>query len=374
MLTIGVDASRGFLNQRTGVEEYSYQLLQALAKLDSGHRFIYYLNGQENRKVASGFSWPDLVVLKDIPRRRFWVHTRLGPKARRDKVDVLFIPAQAMPFLNPVPTVVTLHGLEYEYYPESYSLGRRLYLRLSTKFSLRHALQIIAVSQNTKEDLVKMYHADPEKISVVYHGYDSTYPITNGVSSFSSLNPLNFPYANFILAIGRLEKRKNLGSLIKAFNLIRKKGSWPGQLVLIGKPGFGYQEIKQRIKTSPYREQIIEKGYVSDEEKWHFLSKADVFVFPSLYEGFGLPLLEAFAAQTPVVAARAASIPEIGGNACLYFDPQDPQEMSRQIERVLTNQKLKEDLIAKGKVRIKSFSWEECARESLKVIESIVQV
>ncbi len=370
-MLIGIDASRGFLHSRTGVEEYSYQLLRALAVLSTSHRFLLYLNGEENIKVAQEINWPDNFLINNIPRRRFWVHTRLGPQARRDRVDVLFVPAQAMPLSNPVPTVVTLHGLEYEHYPESYSRGRRLYLRFSTKFSLRHARKIIAVSENTKKDLVKIYHGDPQKIQVVYHGYDATYPITDGVSSFSALNPLDHPYANFILAIGRLEKRKNIITLIRAFERVREKSNWPGQLVLIGKPGYGYAEIKKAILNSSYRESILEKGYVCEEEKWHYLQKADVFVFPSLYEGFGLPLLEAFAAGTAVVSSNAASLPEVGGDACLYTDPLDPQEMSEQILKILENQKTRERLQKYAAERIKMFSWEKCARETLAVFESV---
>jgi len=388
-MLIGIDASRGFLKNRTGVEEYSYQLIRALAKIDEKNQYILYLNGAENITMAGKLDWPENFKLKNIPFLRLWVHIALCRAAWQDKLDVLFIPAQAMPIFYLRKVVVTLHGLEYEHYPESYSAWRRFYLRLTTKFSLKHAAKIIAVSENTKKDLIKMYNGDTEKIKMVYHGFNAPTPTPSPpaiaslrrkrAGTFPSGRGSGFPLlskegrgevlAPFLLAIGRLEKRKNIIGLIKAFELIKKDG-WIGKLVLIGKPGYGYSEIKKAIQDSPYKEDIIEKGYVSNEEKWRILQSATVFVFPSFYEGFGMPLLEAFAARVPVAASNASSLPEVGGDACVYFNPENIDDMARKIKEVLENENLRQDLIQKCRTRLQNFSWEKCARETLEVIKN----
>ncbi|MDD5627223.1 MAG: glycosyltransferase family 1 protein [Patescibacteria group bacterium] len=387
-MLIGIDASRGFLKKRTGVEEYSYQIVKALIKVDSQNQYILYLNGQENEEVARGIVWPSNFKLKNIPFPRLWVHLALCIAAWRDKLDVLFIPAQAMPIFYPRETVVTLHGLEYEHYPESYSAWRRFYLRWTTRFSLKHAAKIIAVSENTKKDLIKMYGGDAEKIKVVYHGFSVSAPTSSflpaqgrGSVRTPSISPLErgseFPLLSkegsrevlnpFLLSIGRLEKRKNIINLIKTFELLKGDG-FRGELVLVGKPGYGYSEIKKAILSSPDQKDIIEKGYVPEEEKWQILQSAAVFIFPSFYEGFGMPLLEAFAADVPVAASNTSSLPEIGGDACVYFNPENVDDIARKIREVLASNNLRQDLIQKGQTRLANFSWQKCGRETLFIL------
>jgi len=376
IILIGLDASRGFLKNRTGVEEYSYQITKALIKIDQKNQYILYLNGDENLEVASEIFWPDNFKLKNIPLQRAWVHLRLCRAARRDRVNALFIPSQAMPVFYPGKTVVTLHGLEYEHYPKSYSAWRKFYLRQTTKFSLKAAAKIIAVSENTKKDLVKMYNGDAEKIRVVHHGYNAQ--LFPSALRGGDLKGADCKYVGnkqhwqaqepFFLAIGRLETRKNILNLIKAFELLKKDG-WGGKLVLVGKPGYGYEKIKKALEESPNKKDIIEKGFVSENEKWQLLRSAAVFVFPSFYEGFGMPLLEAFSAGAPVICSNASSLPEVGEDACLYFDPNDVREISQKIKQVLDNDILRQDLIAKGQIRLRNFSWEKCGRETLEVLE-----
>lgn len=380
-MLIGIDASRGFLKKRTGVEEYSYQIVKALTKVDSQNQYILYLNGQENEEVARGIAWPSNFKFKNISFPRLWVHLALCLAAWRDRLDVLFIPAQAMPIFYPRKTVVTLHGLEYEYYPESYSVFRRFYLRFTTKFSLKHAAKIIAVSENTKKDLIKMYDGDAEKIKVVYHGYNVLLfpsslrggcPKTTDEAISSDckyVGDKQYSRAEklFLLTIGRLEARKNIINLIKAFELLKNDG-WGGKLVLVGKAGYGYSEIKKAIFGSPYQEDIIEKGFVSEEEKLQILQTATVSVFPSFYEGFGMPLLEAFAADVPVAASSASSLPEIGGNACVYFNPENVDDIARKVREILENKSLCQNLIQKGQTRLADFSWQKCARETLSIL------
>lgn len=427
-MVIGIDASRGFLKKRTGVEEYSHQIVKALIKVDSQNQYILYLNGQENEEVARGIAWPSNFKFKNIPFPRLWVHLALCLMAWRDKLDVLFIPAQAMPIFYSRKTVVTLHGLEYEHYPESYSAWRRFYLRWTTRFSLKHAAKIIAVSENTKKDLIKMYGGDAERIKVVYHGFNTAAPspspsllrplfesedssrlgsqdplqdrtteserpeadfggqASRGSVRTPSISPLErgsgFPLLSkeglgevlspFLLSIGRLEKRKNIINLIKAFELLKRDG-WGGELVLVGKDGYGYSEIKKAILGSPYQEDIIEKGFISEEEKLQILQTATAFVFPSFYEGFGMPLLEAFAAGVPVAASNVSSLPEIGGDACIYFNPDDIDDIARKVREILEDKNLRQNLIQKGKFCLQNFSWEKCARETLRVLEETIK-
>jgi len=334
-MLIGINARAAFKEPRTGVEEYTYQLIKHLTMLEESkkHRFILYT--KENLK------WP-------LP---MWTQIRLAAEMTVNKPDVLFIPVHVLPLIHPQNSVVTIHGLEYEYYPEMYPWRHLRYLQWSTKYALKNARQIIAVSENTKNDLVKLYGGRPEKIEVIYHGVE----IPN--SKFQTKQP-------YILFIGRLEAKKNIQGLIKAFNLLKKKYQIPHKLILVGPRGYGYENPK-------FRDDIIEKGYISQEEKWQLLKSADLFALPSFYEGFGIPILEAQAAGCPVITSNVSSMPEVAGQGAILIDPKNIEEIAEAMYKIISHSQLKKDLIAKGEQNVKRFSWPKCANQTLKILTEL---
>jgi len=374
-MLIGINATAASRRPRTGVEEYTYQLIKHLTMLEETrrHRFVLYSNKQltiNNKQLPENFKvrqlkWP-------LP---MWTQVRLASEMLFYKPDVLFIPVHVLPTAHPKNSVVTIHGLEYEYYPEMYPWRHLRYLRWSTKYALEHAQKIIAVSENTKKDLIELYGGKPEKIEIVYHGVigqgqslrdsPASRPVPEGLS-------LQSPY---ILFIGRLEKRKNIEGLIEAFALLKEKYKIPHKLVLVGpRELLGAVPARASFERTHFHgqsldgDQIITTGYVSEPEKWSLLKKADAFVLPSFYEGFGIPILEAQTVGCPVVTSNISSMPEVAGKGAILVEPKNIEQITEGIHKIISDSQLRKDLIAKGYQNVKRFSWQKCAQETLKIL------
>lgn len=373
MKTIGLDGSRAFLAYKTGIEEYSYQVIKHLRKtIPKEVRVRLYvrkkLHWQEKRFIfvypEIDFSLPDNWELCGIWAPRFWTQIGLSLEMFFQPVETLFVPAHTLPLMGGKRNVVTVHGLEYEICQEAYSLWERLYMRHSIQFSCRKADTVIAVSKNTREDLLKLYQVAEEKIRVVYEGYIPQDEKQESVSSHrQSLT------TDSVLFIGRLEERKNILRLIEAFEILKERFQRGESLVLIGKKGYGYEKIAARIEASKYKENIEVLGYVTDREKKSYLENASVFTFATLYEGFGLPVLEAQAAGVAVVTSNTSSLPEVGGEGAVYVDPLSSESIAEGLSQVLQmSEEEKATLILRGKENLTRFSWEKCAQEIAEVL------
>ena len=245
-------------------------------------------------------------------------------------------------------------------FPGAYTLWERLYMRLSIRFSVRAASRVIAVSENTKRDLVRLYGVPPEKVSVIYEGASENnfqFPISN----FQSNHKSQFPKTEkpYLIFVGRLEERKNVARIIEAFELLKQENHIPHELVLVGKPGYGYEKIWRKIQDTKYK--IHELGYVSEEEKRRLLAGADIFLFPTLYEGFGLPVLEAQAAGIPVVTSDTSSLPEIAGSGAVFVDPLSSESIAAGIAGLLSDDGKRSAIIRKGLENAARFDWKKCA-------------
>jgi len=339
-MVIGINAVAAFIKPRTGVEEYTYQLIKHLAMLEGAqkHRFILYSN--------KNLKW-------SLP---MWTQVRLSAEMIFNKPDVLFIPVHVLPLVHPRNSVVTIHGLEYEYYPQMYPKKHLAYLRWSTKYALRNASKVIAISENTKKDLIELYNGDPEKIQVVHHGVG----IPDGILSrkVNGNKDKGYPY---ILYIGRLETKKNIHGLIRAFELLKKRYQVPHKLVLAGLKGYQYDKIN-------FSKDIILKGYVSEKEKWQLLKNADMFVFPTFYEGFGMPILEAQVSGCPVITSNVSSMPEVAGQGAILVKPENIEEICDRMYQIIEDRDFKERLVNEGYENAKRFSWKKCAQETLRVL------
>ena len=369
-MNIGIDASRAFIKKRTGTEEYSYQFIKNLTKIDiSSHQiFLYVKNNSE-----IDLDLPKNFIVKKICYNRLWTQLGLSLEMKKNAVEVLFVPSHTIPIIHPKNTAVTIHGLEFKYYPESYSLKERFFLELNTSIAIKWSSKIIVPSESTKKDLIKFYKVNPDKIKVVYHGtkivnYESRI-MNHGKKSFN------------ILFIGRLEKRKNLVNLIGAFNIFKnnsknpphpllQRGSSNCKLTLAGKRGFGFEKIKKAIEKSSCKKDIILKDYVSEQEKRELYQNANVFILSSFYEGFGLPVLEAMSYGVPVICSNISSLPEVAGDAALLVDPNNIEDISNAIEKIICDENLRNEMIKKGFENVEKFSWKKCARETMKVFLS----
>ncbi|TSC95422.1 MAG: AprM [Parcubacteria group bacterium Athens1014_10] len=370
-MLIGIDVSRANREKKTGVEWYSYHLIENLKKMDEKSR--YFLYSAEKLREDLGIlprNWQSK-VLKWLPKF-LWTQIRLSWEMLVNPPDLLFVPSHVIPFIHPKKTITTIHDIGFKKFPRAYSFFQRWYLDWSVKFALKYAAKIIAISQFTKEELIKIYQADEKKISVIPLAYnDEIYqPINNQekVEQVLKKYQIKKPY---LFYVGRLEEKKNISFLIDVFEVLSSQIQAPLNLVLAGGRGYGYERIKEKIARHKLNEKITQIGWLNENDLSCFYAGAEVFIFPSLYEGFGIPLLEAMACGTTIVASNSSSIPEIVGQAALLANPDNIQDFVGQIKRILGDKKLKENLKQKGLERIKNFSWQKCAQETLSLFNNI---
>lgn len=360
-MLIGFDGSRAFRKNKTGTEEYSYQLLKALSKIDHKNRYSVYVRELPTTCLPAGkanYQLPTNFSIRKISWPRFWTQGGLAIQTFRDRLDVLFVPSHTLPIIrNPgLKTVMTVHDLGVEYLPKLHQLKQQIYLKYITRYQLKSATKLIAVSKATKDDLVKRARIDPRKISVIYEGYDKK--LFKPDTKASSLSP-------YYLFVGTVQPRKNLERLIKAF--ARTSGV---KLVIAGSRGWLADEIYKLPKKLKIEDRVKFLGYVQDKDMPALYSGAIALLFPSLFEGFGLPLLEAQACGCPVLTSNVSSMPEVAGKGAVLVNPYDVNDIVKGMNRI-KNKELRIKLIKAGFENIKRFSWERCARETLKVLENI---
>lgn len=356
-MLIGVHAKSVFKYERTGVEEYAYQLIKHIAMLDEAkkHTFLLYTP----QFLKSGLFLPNNFAVKKMYSPFFWTNGMFSLKMLLSSPDVLFMPTNFLPVFYPKRNIVTIHGLEFEYFPEAYPKDLLQYLKNNTKRVVNTANKIIAGCQATKNDLIKFYNADPKKITVVHHG------VNPQIAYHHKYPPID---ENYILFVGRLEKKKNIQNIIRAFDALKEKHKIPHKLVLVGKPGFGFHDIQEEINTALHKQDIVQTGYISHEEKESFFKFADVFVFPPFYQGFGMPVLEAQLRGVPVVASNIPSVAEVASNGALLIDPTSVEQLTGAIYKVISEKTVKNDLIGRGFENVKKYSWFECAKETLEIL------
>jgi len=356
-MLIGIDTSRTTKPKLTGTEYYSVEIIKQMLKIDSYDRFLLYSQLDPTPRLGK---MPVNARIKLMPFPKLWTQIRLSWEMLFRRPDVLFVPAHTIPIVHPKNTVVTLHDLGFKHFPELYSPKELLYHNWSMNHGAGHAKLIITPSEFTKKDLIKTYGIDPIKIRVIWHGYDRA-------SFVYDPNAKKKPY---IFYIGRIEEKKNSLGMIKAYGLLRKEKSITHQLILAGAPGFGFEKIKAEIESLPpeIQKDIKILGYVSQEKYIELLQEADIFLFTTFFEGFGMPIVEAFACGTPVVTSNVTSMPEIAGDAALLVDPKKPLGIAAALSRLIHSSALKKQLIIKGRARAKLFSWEEAAEKTLAVI------
>ncbi|MEA3355158.1 MAG: glycosyltransferase family 1 protein, partial [Patescibacteria group bacterium] len=387
-----------FLKDKTGTENYSHELIKTILDLPEAkkHEFRLYVRGSHEGYEPSCRN----VEVVEIGWKRLWTQGGLALEGLMRPVDVLWIPAHTLPIVRwpKLKTVVTIHGLEYEYLPEYYDWRKKWYLNKSTEYAVRRADKIIAVSKWTKSQLVDRLGADEKKIKVIYEGVGERF-MKEGLTNLKHKRQVRYKYGlpeNYILFVGTIQPRKNLVRLIKAFSLLfsglstnsspQRSGlkgvpsrtdlnhrTDPTQktvmnLIIAGKEGWMTDEIYEAPKKYGVEDRVKFIGRVADEDLAMVYKEATLFVWPSLMEGFGLPVLEAMQMGVPVITSDRGALPEVVGKAGLLIDPENVNELSKAIELGLKSRELRQGLREKGYKQVKKFSWEKAAKQTLSVL------
>lgn len=368
-LKIAVDI-RAVSGERTGKEWYTYSLLEAIAEED--HRNHYYLY---TRYKSPFLKLPDNFTIIKLNLPLFLWHPLIVLDMWLKKMDVLlatssYIAPSLCFFKYPKPIVV-IHDTVAFLFPKKHQWKATAIEKTTVGLALKNAYKIIAVSQNTRDDIIKLFKVNKEKIKVIAEASRKNFKVIDNKQIIqSTLDKHNLPN-KFILFVGTLEPRKNLVCLIKSYNLLSSELKNEYKLVIVGRKGWYYKEIFRTVKEHNLEDKVIFTGYVPDEDLPVILNTATVFIMPSLYEGFGLPLLEAFACGTPVITSDNSALREVAGTACQTINPEDETEVAKVIAKVLSNPELRATMRAKGLDRVKFFTWSHAANEVLDIIEKI---
>ena len=364
MITIGINGNEANVDKRVGVSVYALNLLKYFHKVaNQKTQFNVYLKNSPLHDLPEENKYFKYCLING---KFLWSQIYLPLYLYRKKnIDVYFSPAHYLPRFCPVPQVVTIHDLAYLYYPEDFIKKDLWQLKNWTNFSINQAKRIIAVSKTTKKDIIKNNGVDEDKVSVIYNGYEKiSQKLKVKSQKYNSKVKSKEP---FILFVGTIQPRKNLEVLIDAFDKFTQTNK-EFKLVIVGKKGWLYENIFEKVKTMNLEKKVIFTDHVSDSELIWLYKNAFCLVLPSLYEGFGIPVLEAMNFDCPLIASFSSSLPEIGGDASLYFDPKNPDDLLEKLNSLKENKELRQELITKGRQRIKFFSWEKCGKETLDVI------
>lgn len=379
-MRIGIDVRCLAEGRRTGVEEYTLNLLQNLFEADKKNDYILFFNAYKSK---ADFSWlkkyPNVTLKKfNFPNKLlnflFWYLN--WPKLDKmiGGVDLFFMPNIIFGSVSKkTKLIITIHDLSFEHYPESFSLKRRFWhIFVNPKKICQRAHGIIAVSESTKNDLIKIYKINPRKIEVIYSAVSEKFSIIsrNDEKMIKVKEKYKLPY-KFILYLGTIEPRKNIIGIIRFFNNLQKIGLNENKykelldykLVIAGSKGWLSKEFFSELKKSEFKNSISFVNYIPDSDKEHIFNLASLFVYPSFFEGFGLPVLEAMSCGVPVITSNVSSLPEVVSDAAVMIDPNKPQEITEAAINIILNKEFRENLIKKGIGQSKKFHWQKTAKD-----------
>jgi glycosyltransferase involved in cell wall biosynthesis len=360
--------------RQAGVSRYSEALVRELPNVGPEEEYVVFTGGARppaSRGFDPGIEWVHSRLPTARPEARIlWEQTVGMTIARRYRLDLIHAPVNVTPLVSGAPRVVTIHDLAFHLYPEQYPGAKQRYLRLMTRLSVQRAARVIAVSEATRQDVIRHYGAASEKVVTVPNGVSDDYrPLpAEQVAAFRAANGLP---ERFILFVGTLQPRKNLETLLRAYARVVDEIGW--ELVVAGATGWAYDPIFETARALGLAERVRFAGYVPGEELPLWYNAAGMFVYPSLYEGFGLPLLEAMACGTPVIAANTSSLPEVVGDAGLLVDPRDVEAMAQALRSLAESESLRDDLSERGQQRAAAYSWRRTAEETLAVYRDVMR-
>lgn len=373
-MKIGVDIRFLARGVQSGVEEYTLNLLPRLFGSKDTEFKLFYNAFKKNKLNFPWVDFPNVKIFRrSIPNRFLQLSSFFFDYPKIDKIiggaDVFFSPHFVFSSIsNKCRKIVTFHDLSFEYYPEFFSFTRNLWHKLmKPKKQAQDADLIISVSESTKEDLINLYKIDPKKIKVIYPGIGDEFKKLDSSEIKNIKEKYNLP-DKFILYFGTIEPRKNIVGIIKAFDILRLKLDTDIKLVIAGSPGWLYKEVYKTAKESEFKDDIIFCGFIDKEDKSSLYNLASLFVYPSYFEGFGFPPLEAMACGVPTIVSNCTSLPEVAGDGALLVNPYNVNEIFVAMKEVLADKALSDDLTSRGLNQVKKFTWQSCAEQTLKVL------
>ncbi len=369
-MRIGIDC-RSLSGQRLGVDNYRYFLTQAMLAEPRGHEIVFFTDQTGLPPELKALDIETVTI--NLPLF-IWETLGVPGEASRRGIDLFHFHRHHIPYRRPFRTVTTVHDIAYYFFPQMFRLRRRLLL----KHMIAHAVQvtdrIIVHSDSARNDLQRLLKVPSQKIVKILSGYDPEFTSENSHSErverlFQNMNLRK----GFILSVGALQPRKNLMRLLDAYAGLDRNLKEQYALLLIGGNEGKAPALREKCRVLGIEDHVILPGFLPAQELRDIYRRATCYMFPSLYEGYGFPLLEAMVSGCPVGAAKVSSLPEVGGDAVLYFDPNDTQDMQKVLQRLLTDKPLREQLREKGLQRAQLFSWTQAAKATLELFEEIVE-
>lgn len=377
-MRIGVDVTAA-VTQGGGIGRYTRELMQAVTTLDQENTYCLFsakrlLNFPVPNPIPSG---PNIHYqaskLAEKWHYRLWYRLRLPIPVQllTGQIDLFHSPDFVLPPVWPkVPTLLTVHDLSFLHYPNTFPERLVSYLNQVVPWSIKRATHILADSEATKGDLTNLWHVPAEKVTVLLSGVSPDFAPVTAVSQLTAVKTrYALGDAPYLLAVGTIQPRKNYQFLIRAFKPVAEQ--FPHNLIISGGKGWLYDEMMAEVTAQGLEGRVRFIGFVDDEDLPSLYSGADLFLFPSLYEGFGLPLLEAMACGVPVISSNASSLPEVGRDTAVYLSPHDGQSWSRTIIDLLKNDEKRQALGEKGVAHAATFSWKKTAVQLLKIYRNL---
>lgn len=363
--------------QGRGLGIYAANLVKHLLQIDQQNQYFLFIAwNQEGPAVLSPLPPNAMLVRLGRPTRNIFVWDQLlwYPLFKRLRIDVFHSLVYGVPFLCPCPRILTIHDVTPIIFPRFIHSFRHRFVFRFNFFTGKFADRVITASTHSRYDLRHHLGISESKLTVVFDGVGPQYRVLSNHSELDDVKSRYGILGKFVLYVGGFDPHKNLPTLVKAFALLRRQYEWQESLslVFVGKLSPAADAVRSEVAAQHIEEHVVFTDYVPEDDAVRLFNAAEVFVLPSFYEGFGLPVLEAMACGTLVVCSNAASLPEVVGNAAIQCSPESPQEFCDAMRNVLVNQTLQEDLRQKGLARVKQFSWDNTARQTLGVYESVM--
>jgi len=366
-MRIGIEANAYYKNL-VGSGVYARNIINIWRKEKTNKEIVLFANKRRSEM--------DLVKKKNILARLLngirdilWIQIVLPTMLKKNKIDILFCPAFVSPIFSTCPTIVTIHDMGLLRYPETCDKLSRFYFRTLLFLTKKRINMILTDSDFSKNEISRLLKVPLQKIEVIYAGCDKKFKIIDDLERIKKVKNKYDIHQRFILNVGTLEPRKNIVTLILAFNILKKKELIEHKLVLCGGKGWYYDDIFRKVKKLKLEKEILFTGYVPEDDLPFLYNGAEVFVYPSLYEGFGLPPLEAMSCGCPVVTSNVSALPEIIGDGGILVNPLNTEELAQAILKVIKDRDLRRGLVKRGLERVKMYSWEKTAKEIFTLLD-----
>ncbi len=353
---------------KAGIGRYVSNLVNDLAKIDNQNKYVIFAN-EDNKEWFTNIKNPNfkIIQLGNYSKIKFlrilWEQIILPIHCVLKKIDLLHSPGFTLPIIKTCKQAVTIHDMTFFNYPEHHTFLKRIYFPLMIKHSVRQADIVFADSESTRQDIIKILNASSDKIKTIHLGVEEIFLKKRNKKELKQTQNKYSLNKKYILFVGTIEPRKNISTLISAFAKLQRKDL---DLVICGKLGWMYKSIFKTMKQEKVEKQVKLLGFVPDEDLLNLYAGAEMFVYPSFYEGFGLPIVEAMASSCPVITSNLSSTKEIAGDAAILINPNSEQEITISIEKILRNKNLRQNLIKKGLERAEKFTTINAAKNTLK--------